>query len=37
MAERAAQRLGLAFEHRPTGVRHLASPIELWARAAAPH
>ncbi len=37
MARRAADRLGLAFEHRPTGVRHLASPIEIWARTAAPH
>lgn len=34
MARRAAERLGLAFEHRPTGVRNLAAPIEAWARAA---
>ena len=34
MARRAAQRLGLAFEHRPTGTSHLATPIETWARAA---
>jgi hypothetical protein len=32
LARRAADRLGLAFEHRPTGVRHLAAPIEAWAR-----
>jgi len=37
MARRAADRLGLAFEHRPTGTFHLASPIEIWARTAAPH
>ncbi len=37
MARRAADRLGLSFEHRPTGVRYLASPIEVWARTAAPH
>jgi uncharacterized protein DUF1638 len=33
MARRAAERLGLAFEHRPTGVLNLAAPIEAWARA----
>jgi hypothetical protein len=33
MAQRAAERLGLAFEHRATGVRNLAAPIEAWARA----
>jgi hypothetical protein len=37
MARRAADRLDLAFEHRPTGTYHLASPIEVWARTAAPH
>ena len=37
MARRAADRLGLGFEHRPTGIRYLASPIEAWARSAAPH
>jgi hypothetical protein len=37
MARRAADRLGLGFEHRPTGIRYLASPIEVWARTAAPH
>jgi len=31
LARRAAERLGLAFEHRPTGVRNLAAPIEAWA------
>jgi len=35
LAERAAARLGLAFEHRPTGVAHLAAPIEAWAASAA--
>jgi hypothetical protein len=30
LARRAAERLGLAFEHRPTGVRNLAAPIEAW-------
>jgi hypothetical protein len=34
MARRAADRLGLAFEHRPTGVGSLAAPIEAWATAA---
>src|SRR4051812_9015943 len=34
MARRAADRLGLAFEHRPTGTTHLAAPIEAWARTA---
>ncbi len=33
-ARRAAGRLGLAFEHRPTGIGHLATPIEAWARTA---
>ena len=33
-ARRAAERLGLAFEHRPTGLRHLAGPIVHWARTA---
>jgi hypothetical protein len=41
MAERAADRLGLAFEHRRTGTTNLASPIEAWAltgrRSAGPH
>jgi uncharacterized protein DUF1638 len=27
LARRAAEQLGLAFEHRPTGVAHLAAPI----------
>jgi hypothetical protein len=31
MAQHAADRLGLAFEHRPTGTRNLAAPIQLWA------
>jgi Protein of unknown function (DUF1638) len=31
MAERAADRLGLAFEHRRTGTTNLAAPIEAWA------
>jgi uncharacterized protein DUF1638 len=36
-ARRAAERLGLAFEHRPTGTANLAAPIEAWAgRAQAP-
>lgn len=36
LARRAADRLGLAFEHRPTGIAHLAAPIvEFAARAAA--
>ena len=38
LARRAADRLGLAFEHRPTGVAHLAAPIEAWAASAVrPH
>ena len=36
LARAAARRLGLAFEHRPTGVRNLAAPIEAWAASAAP-
>jgi hypothetical protein len=32
LARRAAERLGLAFEHRPTGVANLAAPIIGWAR-----
>jgi len=35
LARRAADRLGLAFEHRPTGVANLAAPIEAWAETAA--
>ena len=31
MARQAADRLGLMFEHRPTGVTNLAAPIEAWA------
>ena len=31
LAERAADRLGLAFEHRPTGTMNLAVPIQRWA------
>jgi hypothetical protein len=34
LARRAADRLGLAFEHRPTGLAHLAAPIDAWARKA---
>ena len=34
LARAAADRLGLAFEHRPTGVRNLAAPIEAWAASA---
>jgi hypothetical protein len=34
LARHAAERLGLTFEHRPTGVRNLATPIEAWARQA---
>lgn len=34
MAQRAADRLGLAFEHRPTGISQLAAPIDAWARRA---
>jgi len=34
LARRAADRLGLAFEHRPTGFAHLAAPIlDFAARA----
>jgi len=33
-ARRAADRLGLAFEHRATGIGHLAAPIQAWARTA---
>ena len=33
-ARAAAERLGLAFEHRPTGIGHFAAPIERWARTA---
>jgi hypothetical protein len=37
LATRAAERLGLAFEHRPTGVANLAAPILAFAaRASAP-
>jgi hypothetical protein len=35
LARRAADRLGLAFEHRPTGVAHLAAPILAFAARAA--
>jgi hypothetical protein len=31
LARRAADRLGLAFEHRPTGIAHLAAPILEFA------
>ncbi len=31
LARRAADRLGLAFEHRPTGIAHLAAPILAFA------
>ena len=31
LARRAADRLGLAFEHRPTGTAHLAAPIVAFA------
>jgi len=31
LARRAADRLGLAFEHRPTGTAHLAAPILAFA------
>jgi hypothetical protein len=34
MARRAADRLGLAFEHRPTGVANLAAPIVAFAESA---
>jgi hypothetical protein len=30
-ARAAASRLGLAFEHRPTGIANLAAPITAWA------
>jgi hypothetical protein len=30
----AADRLGLAFEHRPTGLEHLAAPLRSWAQTA---
>lgn len=33
LARRAADRLGLAFEHRPTGTTHLAAPILAFAAA----
>jgi hypothetical protein len=37
LAQRAAERLGLAFEHRPTGTLNLAAPIVAFAaRGAAP-
>jgi hypothetical protein len=37
LARRAADRLGLAFEHRPVGIAHLAAPIlEFAARATGP-
>jgi hypothetical protein len=32
MARRAADRLGLAFEHRPTGISGLTAPILEFAR-----
>ncbi len=32
MAQRAADRLALAFEHRPTGIAGLAAPILEFAR-----
>ncbi|MEO5940923.1 MAG: DUF1638 domain-containing protein [Candidatus Limnocylindrales bacterium] len=35
LAGRAAERLGLAFEQRPTGVAHLAAPILAFAASAA--
>lgn len=35
LARRAADRLGLAFEHRPTGIAHLAAPILAFAARAA--
>ena len=34
MARLAAERLGLAFEHRATGIDHVAAPIRSWARTA---
>jgi hypothetical protein len=33
-ARAAADRLGLAFEHRPTGLDHLAEPVRAWAQTA---
>jgi hypothetical protein len=36
LAQRAADRLGLAFEHRPTGTAHLAAPILAFAGASGP-
>ena len=33
-ARAAADRLGLAFEHRRTGLGHLAAPIRSWAQTA---
>jgi Protein of unknown function (DUF1638) len=35
LAQSAATRLGLAFEHRPTGIAHFSAPIEAWASAGA--
>ena len=35
LARRAADRLGLAFEHRPTGVTNLAAPILAFAASSA--
>jgi hypothetical protein len=35
LARRAAERLGLAFEHRPTGIAGLAAPIVAFATRAA--
>jgi hypothetical protein len=35
LARRAAERLGLAFEHRPTGIAGLAAPIVAFAERAA--
>ena len=38
LARRAADRLGLAFEHRPTGIGNLAAPILAWSQQATrPH
>ena len=36
LARRAAERLGLAFEHRPTGIAGIAAPIVAFATRAAP-
>ncbi len=33
-ARAAADRLGLAFEHRRTGLEHLAAPLRSWAQTA---